>query len=193
MLYSQLLQSEHFKKAFEKAKVSDIQSPLLKDGDFPSGYPDDLFTNPNKNSHLVDSLHKIADLEIIERCRHAQYDQILIEEEARLKPLREREAKIQYLKPVVQKYLANNLKPEFRNLEDSFVNLIAKETVEGNEFQVHPDRGFESGHHQYDNSISELQNLIKKSSIIRLDDDASPDEIILKTIFKNGYSKLLKP
>jgi hypothetical protein len=192
MLYSELLKTDYLRKAFEKAKVDDIESPLLDEGDFPSGFPADVFTNA-KNKYLLQTIDNIVDQEIIARCRKAQVKQIHAEHESKMKAFNERKSKVDYIKPIAERYIKSNLKPEFKNVEEAMVNLIAEETVDNNHFQVHPERGFESGLHQYDDSISELQNLLKQASVICLNENDSPEEIVLKTIHKNGYSKLLKP
>lgn len=190
MLYSELVNSEFFKKAMEKAKVSEIPSPLLKAGDFPSGYPDDLFTNP-KWHYLVDSLHGITDREVLARCHQAQHDQFVAEHEERMKPHKEREAKEKFIKPIVEKYVGGRFKDAFKQEENAFVNVITAAVVDAHEFQIHPEKGFQTHDQDYDNSMSELENVLKQASVLRLNDEPSPEEFVLKTIDRNGYANLL--
>lgn len=176
MLYTSILKTEPIQKALRDANVSDIPSPILKNGDFATAFDE---------TSLPDYQQKIIDLEVLGRRSFMDFQHKMKEHEARMEPFKKKEARINAARPYVEKLVKGKLKGHFTSLEDAFVTVISEHVAEKHDFTgIEPMKEDENG-------LTELDRILKKARVTFLDRRVTPDDVVLGYLLNSSFIKML--
>lgn len=179
MLYTEILKLPEIAEALSKAGVSDIPSTLLKDGDF---------ITPFDEKSLGNYRDKIIDMEILGRRNFVEYQNKMTEHEKRMEPYKKLEEKQAYIKPYVERVIRGNIATVYESLEEGTIDAVAKLASEKYDFEIDGEVKSEPDY----SGLTELERILKQSSITHLSSEMSIEEIVLTTIHNSPYAKFLK-
>jgi hypothetical protein len=189
MLYSQVLENEEIKKGLEKNGVGHLESPLLKYGEDFASY---LTLTPEIIAHTVDNetiaRRKVAASEQIQSALQEQIEAT----EKQMAPFLEREKRIAAIKPVFEKIISDRggLKAPFAShiSVETASQVLAEKAASTHDFSdigtAVPDPNCEG--------LSELNAILKKTSIVRLCEVKTLEDVAHEVLYNSTALNLLK-
>lgn len=189
MKYSQLLADPKAQEAFRAAFVDDMDSPL---GDFDIHYS--VATDSKFRAEFLDIA---IEKEIETRKKVKEYNAKMAELDEKMQPYRERQAKINAVRPTVQNYVQGNIKDQFNKpgIENGMISVLSEMIVDkfGDSIHLGDDGSVIPGEPVPDTSgMSELDQILTRARITRLSAYQTVDDMFFHCFTNTPFPALMK-
>jgi len=112
----------------------------------------------------------------------------MADHDLKMAPYNKLEAKQKFIRPYIEKIISGKLAKPYDTLENGLINVLSEDAAAKYDFE--PTTGEVT--HEDNSGMSELEKLLKQSSITRLRQKMTPDEIAHRVVLDHSCPALVQ-